>query len=147
MIRLRSAAPLALALAVVAISPATPMTPTDVTVVVENLRSAEGQVRVALWSDPDGFTKPEAAVAETGQKAQVGRVTFRFAGLAPGRYAIASFHDENGNGNFDRTALGLPKEGLGFSNDARISLGPPAFEEAAVDIEAPDQVIVVKLHY
>ena len=147
MIGLRPTAALALIFLVMAHSPATPMTAPGITVVIENLRSAEGDVRVALWTDPDGFTEPEAAVAETGQKAQLGHVIFRFAGLPPGRYAIASFHDENGNGDFDRTFLGLPKEGLGFSNGAWIGLGPPAFDEAAVEVKNPNQVIVVKLRY
>ncbi|HEY5597699.1 MAG TPA: DUF2141 domain-containing protein [Kiloniellales bacterium] len=124
-----------------------PMGLAEVTVVVENLRSADGDVRIALWSNPVGFTDPKAAVAETGQKAQLGQVTFTFSGLPPGRYAIASFHDENGNGAFDRTLLGLPKEGLGFSNGARINLGPPTFEAAAVEIAGTAQVVVVELRY
>ena len=123
------------------------LTIANLTVVVENLRSDSGEVRIALWSGAEGFTEPEDAVAETGQSAKAGQVTFTFSGLPPGRYAIASFHDENGNGSFDRTFLGLPKEGLGFSNGAWIGLGPPTFDEAAVDVAEPDQVIVVKLRY
>jgi len=147
MIGLRSTAALALVFVVVAVSPAKPMSSADVTVVVENLRSADGDVRIALWSAADGFTEADSVVAETKQKAQFGRVIFRLAGLPTGRYAVVSYHDENGNGDFDRTFLGLPKEGLGFSNGAWISLGPPAFDEAAVDVEAPNEVIVVKLRY
>jgi len=147
MTRLRRTAALALVFTMAAAGPAAPRTPADITVIVENLRSDKGDVRVALWSGPEGFTKSEAAVAETGKKAQIGRVSFRFAGLPPGRYAIASFHDENGNGDFDRTFLGLPKEGLGFSNGAWIHLGPPKFDEAAIEVKAAHQVIVVKLRY
>ena len=143
----RLIAALALILLVVANTPAQAMAGTGITVVVENLRSDKGEVRVALWSDAEGFTEPELAVAETGKKAQIGRVTFTFADLPLGRYAIISFHDENGNGDFDRTFLGLPKEGLGFSNGAWIGLGPPAFDKAAVEVIVPNQVIVVKLRY
>jgi uncharacterized protein (DUF2141 family) len=119
----------------------------DITVVVENLRSGDGDVRVALWSRPDGFTDPKAAVAEAGQKAHSGQVAFTFKGLTPGRYAVASFHDENGNGSFDRTFIGLPKEGLGFSNGARVNLGPPTFDAAAVEVARATQVLVVRLRY
>lgn len=146
---LRSAAalPLAALLLVQAPGPALPSETIDVTVVVENLRSGDGDVRVALWSRADGFTDPDAAVAEAGQKAHEGQVAFTFKGLTPGRYAIASFHDENGNGSFDRTFLGLPKEGLGFSNGAMIFLGPPTFDAAAVEVARATQVLVVKLRY
>jgi uncharacterized protein (DUF2141 family) len=147
MFGLRPIAALALIISITANNPAQPKSIAGITVVVENLRSDKGEVRVAVWSDADGFTEPEAAVAETGKKARVGQVIFTFAELPPGRYAIASFHDENGNGEFDRTFLGLPNEGLGFSNDAWISLGPPAFDEAAVDVTTPSKLIVVKLRY
>ena len=146
---LRSAAalPLAALLLVQATGPALPSESLDVTVVVENLRNGDGDVRVALWSRADGFTEPDAAVAEAGQKAHQGQVAFTFKGLTPGLYAIASFHDENGNGSFDRTFLGLPKEGLGFSNGARIFLGPPTFDAAAVEVAGAAPVLVVKLQY
>jgi len=147
MIRLRPIAALALIFLVAGNSPAKPMTRAGITVVVENLRSDKGVVRIALWSKADGFTEPDAAVAETGKKAQLGRVVFTFTDLPAGRYAIASFHDENGNGDFDRTFLGLPKEGLGFSNGAWISFGPPAFDEAAVEVNVPNKLIFVKLRY
>jgi Uncharacterized protein conserved in bacteria (DUF2141) len=39
--------------------------------------------------------------------------------------------DENGNGVLDKNFFGVPVEGYGFSNDARGSMGPPAFEKAA----------------
>jgi uncharacterized protein (DUF2141 family) len=41
-----------------------------------------------------------------------------FALSAPGDYALAVYHDENDDHDFNRTALGLPAEGYGFSNDA-----------------------------
>jgi uncharacterized protein (DUF2141 family) len=121
--------------------------PLDLTVVVSNLRNANGQVRVALWAGPEGFTDADAAVMETGQPAAEGKVRFVFSGLAPGRYAVATFHDENGNGEFDRTWIGLPDEGLGFSNGAWIDLGPPAFEDAAVDLNGQPREIMVPLRY
>lgn len=147
MFRLRPIAALALIFLTAANKPAQPVTSVGITVVVENLRSAEGDVRVALWSDADGFTEPDSAIAEIGKRAQIGQVTFTFTGLPPGRYAIASFHDENGNGDLDRTFLGWPDEGLGFSNGAWIKLGPPAFDEAAVEVKVPNKLIFIKLRY
>ena len=70
-----------------------------------------------------------------------------FKDLKPGRYALAVYHDENGNGEFDRTWIGLPAEGLGFSNGAWIGLGPPSFEEAAVTLKGQEQTIVIALRY
>ncbi len=119
----------------------------DLIIVVENLRSAQGRVQVALWLGPEGFATDEAALVEAGQPAKPGQVRFTVPGLAPGRYAVAGYHDENGNGAFDQTWIGLPDEGLGFSNGAWIGLGPPAFDEAAVEVTQEARVIVVSLRY
>ncbi len=119
----------------------------EITIVVDQLRSARGRVRVALWAGPEGFTDADAAIAKADQPAQAGVVRFSIPGLAPGRYAVASYHDENGNGEFDQTWIGLPDEGLGFSNGAWIGLGPPSFEEAEVEITATQSIITVSLRY
>jgi len=52
-----------------------------------------------------------------------------FADLPSGNYAIALFHDENGNGRID-TRFGIPTEGVGFSNNPRMWFGPPSFSAA-----------------
>ena len=119
----------------------------EVTVVVDDLRSDRGWVRIALWSGPEGFTDGDAAIAKAKRRARPGAVRFTIPGLAPGLYAVASYHDENGNGEFDQTWIGLPDEGLGFSNGAWIGFGPPDFEEAAVEIGADDRTIMVTLRY
>ncbi len=117
------------------------------TIVVGNLRSGEGQIRVALWSDPATFATEDTALAEGNQDARPGEVRFTFPDLPPGRYAVVSYHDENGNGAFDQTLIGLPDEGLGFSNGAWIGLGAPSFEEAAVEITRTQRVITINLRY
>ncbi len=117
------------------------------TVVIGNLRSGEGRIRVALWRDPATFATENTALVEADQNARPGAVRFSFPGLPPGRYAVASYHDENGNGAFDQTLIGLPDEGLGFSNGAWIGLGAPSFEEAAVEITRTQRIITVSLRY
>jgi len=47
-----------------------------------------------------------------------------FPGVAPGRYAVSVFHDENSNGKMDTNFIGIPREGVGASNNAKGHLGP-----------------------
>src|SRR3546814_16611886 len=61
----------------------------------------------------------------------------------PGTYAIAIYHDENGDRKFDRSMLGLPEEGYGFSNNAAVVLAPPSFD--AVKFKAADGVTHVDI--
>ena len=70
-----------------------------------------------------------------------------FSNLEPGRYAAIAFHDENGNGEFDTSFIGVPTEPYGFSNDAQGFLGPPTFDAAAVVIGNGNKAIRIKLVY
>ena len=105
----------------------------ELTVTVDNLASAKGTLRVAVydeasWLDdepPWGEARPVPAETESLQ--------FSFD-LPPGTYAIAVLHDENDNGKMDYRLLRLPKEPYGFSNDVVPRLGPPKFEAAAFSV-------------
>jgi uncharacterized protein (DUF2141 family) len=63
-----------------------------------------------------------------------GKSTISIRDLKPGKYAIRYFHDENSNGKLDTNTFGIPKEGYGFSNNAKGSFGPPAFEKWIFDL-------------
>ena len=58
----------------------------------------------------------------------------RFHNVAPGTYAIALVHDENDNDRIDRALMMIPREGFGFSRDARVVMGPPRFDDAAITV-------------
>ena len=55
--------------------------------------------------------------------------------LKSGKYSFKYFHDENNNKKLDTNWLGIPTEGFGFSNNARGTFGPPAFEKTVFDIK------------
>lgn len=113
----------------------------DVTVRVLGLRSAEGAIRVAICPE-DRFTRagcPYAAAAPAAEPA----VTV--AGVPDGVYAVQAFHDEDGDGRLDRRGL-RPSEGLAFSNDAPMRLGPPRFRDAAVRVRG-DGMLTITMRY
>lgn len=113
-------------------------------VAVDNVRDRTGHVHVDLCTQPQ-FLKdcPISANAP----AHTGLTTVTLAGLKPGRYAAQVFYDQNGNGKVDRALFGVPKEGVGFSNDARIKLAPPKWEEAVFDYDGQEKTIRLKLRY
>jgi hypothetical protein len=92
------------------------------------LRSERGALRCALFDREETFLK--AALKDVAAKIEGGRAVCEFSGLLAGPYAIAAFHDENGNGKLDTNCLGIPVEGIGASNDAHAMFGPPSFKEA-----------------
>jgi len=103
-------------------------------VTVRDIRSNEGDIRIALYSSADNFLVDGRTAATQSLSARRGDVKVVFVNLRPGIYAAAAFHDENRSGDFDTNFIGVPREGYGFSNGARASLGPPDFEEASVKL-------------
>jgi uncharacterized protein (DUF2141 family) len=113
---------------------ATPAMAGDIRVVVTNLESAGGLVSIGLHGPSDDFPSPAAMVEGRIVPAAAGAVTVTFRDLPPGRYAVAVFHDVDGDGALDTGALGLPAEPYGFSRNARGRFGPPDFDRAAFDL-------------
>jgi len=101
------------------------------TVRVSRLRSSDGQVGCMLFASPKGFpADPSAAAQKRWCPIHEGASTCAFDPIPAGTYAVACFHDENGNGKLDRGLFGIPKEGTAASNDAKGFMGPPSFEKA-----------------
>jgi uncharacterized protein (DUF2141 family) len=70
-----------------------------------------------------------------------------FPEIPEGVYAVAVCHDEDGNGECAVNLLGLPKEGVGVSNDVLRRLGPPRFEDAKFRLESLRRSLEVRLAY
>ena len=99
---------------------------------VVGLHSDKGQVLCALYSSRDGFPKQsEKASAHVSSAIAQGQAVCEFSGVGPGTYAVSVFHDENSNGKLDTKFMGIPREGVGASNNAKGHFGPPKFEAAA----------------
>jgi uncharacterized protein (DUF2141 family) len=120
----------------------------NLTITVKGVHSATGAVYLAVY-DEAGFGKPELAKARQRADAAKGDLTFVIRNLPAGKYAVASYHDENGNGKLDTNAYGMPTEGYGFSNGAQAgSSGPPTFAESAFDFDGKTaKTIAFSLNY
>lgn len=116
-------------------------------VTVQDVRSERGVITLALYASSETFSQFEMDIGSRTVSAQEGAVTITFDDLPPGLYAVAAFHDENANGEFDTNFLGLPKEGYGFSNNATVRFGPPSFEEAAVVVQVVDSETELSINY
>jgi uncharacterized protein (DUF2141 family) len=115
-----------------ALAQAPPSTENRIHVEVVGLRNETGQVLCALFSSAEGFpNKPEKALVRTRSVITSRRAVCEFSAVTAGTYAVSVFHDENSNGRLDRNFIGLPREGVGASNDAKGRFGPPKFEAAA----------------
>ena len=114
-----------------------------VTVKVVGITSVQGSMMIALY-DEKGWSG--AAIARAKVAVSGNTITAVLPALAPGRYGIKLYQDINGNGEMDTNLVGFPTEPVGFSNDAPIRFGPPAFTDAGFDVGAngATQTITVK---
>ena len=109
-------------------------------------REAGGRIAIAVYRDADSFRRNENPVVSR-MVARTGPVTtVTLSDLPPGRYAVAAFHDTDGNGELTLWPFGLPKEAYGFSRNARGRFGPPSFAAAAFDLPASGARQAIRLH-
>lgn len=117
-------------------------------IVVDGLQNQQGQVCVSLFAGSQGFPdKSDRAVRAQCVPVGKGQTAVTFQNLALGNYAIAVFHDRNGNGKLDRNFLGIPTEGFGFSRNPVIRTGAPRFSEAAVFVAGTETTAQIQLQY
>ena len=115
------------------------------TVVIQGVKNGKGVVRVALYDRADKFMKEMQYSGSV--KASAGEVHIELEGIAEGYYAASVVHDANDNGKMDATNLGIPKEGFGFSNNARGTFGPPPFDDAKFLFNGQHEIIISLTYY
>jgi uncharacterized protein (DUF2141 family) len=119
---------------------------TEVTVSVTNVSSDKGVVIICLFNNADAFPqKPNLAYKCTTTNAKKGTMDIKIDGIKPGEYAIAVHHDKNNDGKVNTNFLGIPTEPMGASNDAKGTMGPPKYKDAALRIEKNTKAISITL--
>ncbi len=127
---------------------AAPASAGEVVITISDIRSSNGVVRACMTTKKSTF--PNCRKDPNAYRVVVpadGKVTVRFTGIEPGDYALALLHDENDNGKADRALGMMPKEGFGFSRDAKVRLGPPKFKDAVFNHNGVNQALTVKMRY
>jgi uncharacterized protein (DUF2141 family) len=120
----------------------------SIKVIVVGLHSNHGEVDCALFNSADGFPDDSSKAIKTVEsKIENQQAVCIFEDVIPGDYAVSEFHDENANGKLDRNFIGMPKEGVGASNDAAGHMGPPKFEDARFKFNGGLAVMTIHTRY
>jgi len=115
---------------------------------VTGLQNDHGDIYCQLFSGAKGFPrKVSKTTAVVRAQIQDRSATCTFPNISPGCYAVAVYHDGNDNGRLDRGFMGIPKKGVGVSNDAQRSWGVPNFDQARFVVEADEERIVIPIKY
>jgi uncharacterized protein (DUF2141 family) len=125
-------------------------TPTDtwVTIIAQGLRNSNGNLAITLYADESRkFLVRHGAMYVGRVKAQAGTTRGCIFVPKPGVYAFALYHDENANDKLDRSGLGLPTEGFGFSNNPATIMSLPSFSSVRINIPKTGLVTRINMKY
>ena len=116
-----------------------------VEIAVTGIAQARGHVRVELCTKTTFLTKdcPYQGVAP----AMRGATLVQISNVPPGEYAAQAFQDETDQGVVHQNALGIPRERIGFSNDAPLRVKGPRFNDAAFSVGGEMRKITLRVKH
>ncbi len=125
-----------------------PASATWLNVVVDGVRNGSGVVAITLYADNSSkFLVKHGSLYVGRVDATSGTTRGCIFVPKPGVYALAIYHDENRDGRFDRTGLGLPAEGYGFSNNPATLAGLPQFRSVRLNVPKPGLTSRIQMKY
>lgn len=96
---------------------------------ISGIQNDKGQLLLVLTDS----NKKQIATAK--EKIENGIALICISNLPNGTYAFKYFHDINNDEKLNTNMIGMPKEGFGFSNNAKGSFGPPPFKNTLFHIQ------------
>jgi uncharacterized protein (DUF2141 family) len=121
---------------------------TWINVVLEGVRSSRGLMAVTLYEDNSRkFLVRHGSLYVGRSPASAGTTRTCIFLPEPGTYALVIYHDENANQSFDRTGIGLPAEGYGFSNNPPTLVGLPSFRSVRLAIPRTGMTTRIEMKY
>jgi uncharacterized protein (DUF2141 family) len=110
------------------------------TVSVSGLKNSTGKLTAELYNSKGKFLKTAFKTVSSAIKSNSASVIF--TDITKGEYTIMVYHDENNNGKLDKNFIGMPKEPVACSNNAKGFMGPPKYEDAKFTITADSKIII-----
>jgi uncharacterized protein (DUF2141 family) len=115
---------------------------------VLDARNCDGDLGIALFNDKEGFPGKVEHAYRKGGLNEIGESNiYVFEDVPYGTYAVSVIHDETRTGELHNNFFGIPKEGVGTSNNPHFFLGPPSFDCASFELKSEEVEIDVWLKY
>lgn len=115
----------------------------NLSVIVSGIKNNTGILTVELYNSKGKFLKTSYKTVSSTIKSNTATVTF--IGIPKAEYTVMAYHDENNNGKLDKNFIGMPKEAVACSNNAKGFMGPPKYDDAKFTITA-DSKISIKMN-
>ena len=112
---------------------------------VDNIQQRQGTLWGGIYDGEGSFLVKEKALVIAFPVERTGRMLVPVPGLRYGTYAIALFHDLNGNDLLDQNFIGIPTEPFAFSKGLSTRWRLPKFREVAFRFGQDRQVLPIEL--
>lgn len=110
---------------------------------VKNIKYDQGKILIAIFDTEETFMQDRYS-EEAVNVTSFGDLAVKLK-LPYGKYAVSIFHDINDDEKLNTIFIGIPKEPYGFSNNPKITFGPPNFKEASFVLGKDKHVIEIVL--
>lgn len=115
---------------------------------VEGLRNGNGLLTVAVYPDDSRQFLAKGGTLKNNRFQASAPVTRACVFVPkPGVYAVAVYHDEDSSRKLNRSGLGLPAEGYGFSNNPATLAGLPAFRSVRLNVPKAGLTTHIRMKY
>ncbi|WP_348824496.1 DUF2141 domain-containing protein [Flavobacterium aestuarii] len=106
----------------------------SLTVNISALKNNNGLLTAEIYNSKNKFLKSPYKKEASTIKSNTASITF--TDIPKGEYTVMVYHDENKNGKLDKNFIGMPKEPVACSNNAKGFMGPPKYEDAKFTVSA-----------
>lgn len=117
----------------------------DLEVTITNIKNIKGYIQIGLYNLPEEFPKVDREYKSYYFKVTSKTMKYSIKGMNNGRYAIATYHDENSDRKCNRNLVGYPTEDYGFSNNVKVFISAPSFNDALIVLNE-DKKIEISIH-
>ncbi|GLP96421.1 DUF2141 domain-containing protein [Paraferrimonas sedimenticola] len=100
---------------------------------LEGIDTSKGDLVIQIYNEADHWMEEETekmALYQVFTAEQLGEAKSVQVELPHGEYAIYAYQDSDGDNELDTNWIGIPKEPVGVSNNAKGSMGPPKYKDA-----------------
>ena len=116
----------------------------DIKVTVTNINTLKGRIELGVFNDSKTFLRRGREYQVFSQEVTSNSMIFYLRNLDKGNYAISTYHDINLDKKCNLNILGRPTEPYGFSNNVKLKLFPPSFDNCKIMVDG-DMSITIKL--
>ena len=116
----------------------------NLVVMVNGAQAGKGQIMASLFDgERNHMRAPASEITKKVDEDGKSEITFRVS--KPGFYSVSVIYDIDEDGELDTGMFGIPKEKIGFSNNARGRMGPAKWRKARFNVKEDPTIIEISL--